>query len=93
MGDDESKSERKPDCFGVISIVFPMHDDGLRHSPESCMVCLYKTDCLRTAIKNPDGLQVQEELVDRSYESKNISFLQRWSKRKYISKIKKKKSE
>jgi len=93
MGENEHKPERKPDCYGVIDIVFPMHDDGLRHSPERCMVCVYKTECLRTAIKNPDGIQVQEELVDRSYESKNISFLQRWSKRKYISKIKKKKSE
>ncbi len=83
----------KPDCFGVIDIVFPMHDDGLRHSPESCMACSYKTECLRTAIQNPDGLQVQEEIVDRAYESKNISFLQRWSKRKYIHKIKHKKSE
>ncbi|MDA3897203.1 MAG: hypothetical protein PF482_13780 [Desulfobacteraceae bacterium] len=89
MGADENKSEPKPDCFGVINIVFPMHDDGLRHSPERCMVCLHKTECLRTAIKNPDGLQVQEEIVDRAYESRNISFLQRWSKRKYISKMKK----
>jgi len=84
--------EEKPDCFGVINIVFPMHGDGLRHSPESCMACPYKTECLRTAIQNPDGLQVQEEIVDRAYESKKISFIKRWSKRKYIDKIKKKKS-
>ncbi len=79
----------KPECFGVIEIVFSMHDDGLRHSPESCMACVHKTQCLRTAIKNPSGLQVQEEIVDRAYESKKISFLERWSKRKHISKIKK----
>ncbi|MCD6586040.1 MAG: hypothetical protein J7K96_09800 [Desulfobacteraceae bacterium] len=95
MGADENKPEHKPkhkkNCFGVIDIVFPMYDDGLRHSPESCMVCSYKTECLRTAIQNPDGCKVQEELVDRAYASKNISFLQRWSKRKYIDKIKKEK--
>jgi len=87
----EHHPEHQPDCFGVIDIVFPMHDDGLRHSPESCMKCSYKTECLRTAIKNPKGLLVQEEIVDRAYEAKKISFLQRWSKRKYISKLKKEK--
>lgn len=99
MGANEHKPENKPelkpehikDCFGDINTVFPMHEDGLRHSPESCMACSDKTECLRSAIKNPDGLQVQEEIVDRAYESKNISFLQRWSKRKYISKMKKEK--
>ena len=87
----ENNPENNPDCFGVIDIVFPMHDDGLRHSPESCMKCSYKTECLRTAIKNPKGLQVQEEIIDRAYGAKKISFLQRWSRRKYISKIKKEK--
>lgn len=84
--------QEKPECFGIISIVFPMHDDGLRHSPESCMACAYKTECLRTAIQNPDGLQVREEIVDRAYDSGNIGFLKRWSKRKYLSQIKKRKS-
>jgi len=82
-------NEHEPDCFGVIDIVFPMHDDGLRHSPESCMACSYKTECLRMAIQNPAGLKVREEIVDRAYESKKISFIERWSKRKYISKIRK----
>ncbi len=87
------REQDKPECFGIIEIVFPMHDDGLRHSPQSCMACSFKTECLRTAIQNPSGLQVQAEIVDRAYDSGRISFLQRWSKRKYIQKIKKKKSE
>ncbi len=82
--------EEKPACFGDIGIVFPMKDDGLRYSPENCMACSYKTNCLRTAIQNPDGCKVQEEIVDRAYESGKISFLKRWSKRKYIDKIRKK---
>ena len=83
----------KPECFGMIDIVFPMHEDGLRHSPESCMECLHKTQCLRAAIQNPKGLTVQEEIVDRAYDSGKISFLKRWSKRKYIQKIKNKNSK
>jgi len=81
--------EEKPDCFGMIDIVFPMHDDGLRHSPETCMVCVHKTECLRSAIRKPAGVKVEEEIVDRAYDSRKISFLQRWSKRKSLSQRKK----
>ena len=81
--------QNRPPCFGVLKIVFPMGDDGLRHSPESCMICVNKTECLRSAIENPDGLKVKEEIVDRAYESKTIGFWQRWSRRKYLKKIKK----
>jgi hypothetical protein len=83
------KHQPEPDCFGVLEIVFPMSDDGLRHSPENCMICFHKTECLRSAIKNPDGLKVKEEIIDRAYEAKNIGFWQRWSRRKYLKKIKK----
>ena len=83
------QSQHRPSCFGVLEIVFPMGEDGLRHSPESCIICVHKTQCLRSAIENPDGLKVKEEIVDRAYESKTIGFWQRWSRRKYLKKIKK----
>jgi len=82
----KDQTQHKPSCFGDLKIVFPMGEDGLRHSPESCMICVYKTQCLRTAIKNPDGIKVKEELVDRAYESKTIGFFERWSRRKYLKK-------
>ncbi|MFZ2631155.1 MAG: hypothetical protein WA081_13675 [Desulfosalsimonadaceae bacterium] len=84
--------ENKPECFGVMDNVFPMTGDGLRHSPPSCMACACKTECLGTAIRRPAGLEIQEELVDRAYESRTISFMERWSKKKYLDKIKKEKS-
>ncbi|RJP84300.1 MAG: hypothetical protein C4518_20205 [Desulfobacteraceae bacterium] len=84
--------KQKPDCFGIMDRVFPMTEDGLRHSPRHCMACDYKTECLGTAIRQPAGVAVQEELVDRAYESRTISFIERWSKRKYLDKIKKEKS-
>jgi len=83
---------QKPECFGVMDMVFPMTEDGLRQSPQSCMVCAYKTECLGTAIRRPAGLKVQEELLDRAYGSKAISFMERWSKKKYLDKIKKEKT-
>ncbi|MEZ4550265.1 MAG: hypothetical protein R2860_07980 [Desulfobacterales bacterium] len=80
----------KPDCFGNLDIVFPMRSHGLRASPETCIMCPHKTECLRAAMKNPKGAEVREEMVDRAYDSGNMGFLQRWSKRKYLHKMKKK---
>ncbi|MDO9264711.1 MAG: hypothetical protein Q7U02_12145 [Desulfosalsimonadaceae bacterium] len=85
-------NDQKPECFGVMDKVFPMTGDGLRHSPQHCMECESKTECLGTAIRRPAGVKVQEELVDRAYESRTISFMERWSKKKYLDKIKKEKS-
>ena len=78
------RREEKPYCFGNLDIVFPKGEDGLRHSPESCFPCIYKTQCLRAAIKNHKGLAVEQERVDRAYASGMIGFLGRWSRKKDI---------
>jgi len=75
---------KRPECFGQLDIVFPMGEDGLRHSPETCLECPDKTDCLRTGLKGKAGLKVHEEHVDRSYDSGMIGFAQRWSQKKAI---------
>ncbi|NOY68616.1 MAG: hypothetical protein GXP53_03875 [Deltaproteobacteria bacterium] len=82
----------QPDCFGDIGIVFPMGEDGFRESPEACMACAHKTECLRTAIARPAGLAVREEKLRRAYESRSISFFKRWSEKKMIAKRRKKTS-
>jgi hypothetical protein len=68
---------KHPECFGQLDTVFPLGEDGLRHSPETCLKCLHKTDCLRTG--------VHQEHVDRSYNSGMIGFMERWSQKKNIS--------
>jgi hypothetical protein len=78
------KDTKRPKCFGQLDIVFPMEEDGLRHSPETCLKCLEKTDCLRTGLEGKAGLEVHEEHVDRSYDSGMIGFAQRWSQKKTI---------
>ncbi len=75
---------KRPECFGQLDTVFPMGEDGLRHSPETCLKCLHKTDCLRTGLKGKSGLKVHEEHVARSYDSGMIGFVERWSKKKAI---------
>ena len=76
---------KRPECFGKLDTVFPLGEDGLRHSPETCLECSHKTDCLRTGLKGEAGLKVHQEHVDRSYDSGMIGFMERWSKKKTIS--------
>jgi len=82
--------EKYPYCFGKLEEVFPKGDDGLRHTPESCLVCIYKTRCLRRAMEGAEGLAVREEKVDRAYEAGMIGFLDRWSRKKTLHKKRKK---
>ncbi len=84
------QDQKRPDCFGILDIVFPMREHGLRASPETCIMCPHKTQCLRAAMEKPAGVTVREEMVDRAYDSGTINFLARWSKRKYLHKMKKK---
>ena len=79
-----------PSCFGNLDIVFPMGENGLRNTPEPCMVCLHKTMCLKAAMTGKAGLQVREEKVDRAYASGMIGFIERWSNRKDLQRRKKK---
>jgi hypothetical protein len=77
-------NKKYPSCFGILEEVFPMGDDGLRHTPEKCITCFYKTQCLRTAMKKPDGKQVREEMIDRAYASGLMGFMERWSRKKLL---------
>ncbi len=71
-----------PHCFAILDKVFPIGENGLRQTPERCMVCLYKVECLRTAMGKSDGFKVKEEMIDRAYSSGVIGFFERWSKKK-----------
>jgi len=82
--------EKLPYCFAKLEEVFPQGEDGLRHVPESCLVCIYKTRCLRSAMEGAEGLSVREEKVDRAYEVGMIGFLGRWSRKKTLHKKRKK---
>jgi hypothetical protein len=83
------KEKEYPYCFGKLDTVFPLGEDGLRHTPESCMVCFCKTECLRTVLKGPEGIKVEEERVKRAYGSGTISFIERWSRKKALERKRK----
>jgi len=83
------RKQEYPCCFGKLDKVFPLAKDGLRHTPEGCMTCLCKTECLREAVRGPEGIKVEEERVKRAYGSGTISFFERWSKKKSLERQKK----
>jgi hypothetical protein len=79
----------KPVCFGDLKTVFPLRSDGLRETPDSCLRCLHKTSCLRSAMSGGSGLRVREEMIDRAYRGGVIGFFQRWSQKKSIHQMRK----
>ena len=88
---DKEIDNKVPACFGELETVFPKGKNGLRNTPETCMLCGHKTECLRSAISGVGGLKVREEFIDRAYTSGTMGFLERWSRKKYITrKIQKK---
>jgi hypothetical protein len=82
-----------PPCFGNLETVFPLGEEGLRHTPESCMPCCYKTQCLRQAMAETGGLAVREEIVDRAYASGMVGFFERWSRKKALNAQKRRKNK
>jgi hypothetical protein len=79
-----SSKDERPDCFSNLDKVFPMGSDGLRHTPESCLACHAKTDCLRAALNKKQGLKVHSEKLDIAYHYGIIGFFQRWVKKKEL---------
>lgn len=77
-------TDNRPACFGDLDQVFPMGDKGLRRCPSHCLACAHKTPCLKIALEGENRLLLADEKVDRSYHSGNITFLQRWSRKKTL---------
>jgi hypothetical protein len=84
MTQPTERKENRPPCYGDLETVFPMGPEGLRGSPETCMACPHKTECLRRALKGERGMTVHAEKVDRAYASGTMGFFERWSRKKAI---------
>lgn len=83
-----SDTDSNPKCFGDLNTVFPLRSDGLRVTPVSCLQCRLKTACLRSAMGRKAGLSVREEMIDRAYRGGIMGFVQRWSRKKSIHRLK-----
>ena len=80
-----------PPCYGKLDNVFPMQDDGLRQTPDSCLACAHKTLCLKAAVAGRDGLKLVDEKIDRAYSSGTMGFFERWHRKKTIARQKREK--
>jgi hypothetical protein len=78
------RNDARPPCYGDLDTVFPMGAEGLRGSPETCLACPHKTECLRRALQGEGGMAVHKEKVDRAYASGTMGFFERWSRKKTI---------
>ena len=81
--DDEEKTPR-PACYGRLETVFPMGEDGLRHTPPECLECDVKTPCLRRAVEGEQGVPVREERLARAWRAGHVGFLGRWAELKAL---------
>ncbi len=87
-----SDSKKRPFCFADLDTVFPLREDGFRVSPSECLQCAHKTACLKRAMAQASGIRVREEMIDRAYRGGAIGFFQRWSQKKNIDRMRRKKA-
>ncbi len=75
-------------CFGVLENVFPLGKEGLREVPPECKGCEQRVPCMKAALASEDGIRLQEERIESSERSGMIGRLERWSRRKQLSRLK-----
>jgi hypothetical protein len=77
----------RKDCFGILSMVFPIGESGLRESPPECFQCSEKTACLKAALKTKEGLEMKGEVLDRAVASGMVGRFKRWSQKKELHRL------
>lgn len=69
-------------CFGVLEIVFPSGESGMREVPPECMGCGQKVACMKAALASEEGIRFREDRLERSEKSGMMGWLERWSRKK-----------
>jgi hypothetical protein len=87
MGGTEKVMNGKS-CFGVLERVFPMGERGMREVPPGCTECPERVDCMKAALESEEGVRFKEEMLDRSERVGMIGWLERWSRKKELSRQK-----
>ncbi len=93
---DDDYSQVRPICYGQLDTVFPVTESGLREIPDACRDCGLDHDCLKLALRSPEGLRFLAERTGESSaggaeesSSPVVGFLKRWSDRKLAGQKKK----
>lgn len=74
----------KKSCFGVLEMVFPLGDEGLREITPGCFQCPERTPCLKAALHTKEGIQMRVEILERAESKGLVNRLQRWSQKKAL---------
>jgi hypothetical protein len=75
------------ECFGVLEIVFPLGEDGMREVPQGCAGCAQRVACMKAALASEEGIRFREDRVERLERSGMIGWLERWSRKKELSRL------
>jgi hypothetical protein len=75
------------ECFGILDRVFPLEAGGLREVPEPCLRCPERVQCLRSALSSREGLLMKEEMMERAERAGMMGRLERWSRKKQLSRL------
>ncbi|MBN1103663.1 MAG: hypothetical protein JXL84_09650 [Deltaproteobacteria bacterium] len=75
------------ECFGILDQVFPKGEKGLREVPGPCRECPERVLCLRSALSTREGLGMKEEMLQRAERAGLMSRLERWSRKKQLSRL------
>lgn len=86
-------TDTRKDCYGILDLVFPVGEEGLREIVSTCFDCPEKVPCLQAALNTKEGLAFRGEVVDRDPPSGLAQRLRKWSERKQLSRLMKQKKE
>jgi hypothetical protein len=75
-------------CFGILEVVFPFGERGMREVPPGCTECNARVDCMKAALASDEGIRFTEEMIERSEKVGMIGWLERWSRKKELSRLK-----
>ena len=75
------------ECYGILQRVFPVSSDGLRQVPPVCLECPHRLACLKAALRTSEGVRMRAEMVDRAASKGMMGKLERWSRKKELSRL------
>jgi hypothetical protein len=87
-GSKEEKVMSQKKCFGILEVVFPKTERGMREVPPGCMECDKRVDCMKAALRSGEGIRFTEEMIERSERVGMIGWLDRWSRKKELNRLK-----
>lgn len=85
---EEEKNGNGKKCFGILEKVFPVGKRGMREVPPGCTECIKRVDCMKAALASDQGIRFTEEMIERKESAGMIGWLERWSRKKELSRLK-----